>query len=99
MQLRMNIKMKFGPNITQFDKRKKYFKQNGPKNDDNWRRNKEVETYCILCKTFLEQSLQISNRVRGCHTLTILYSFHLQKMTKISCSGMRNEILSSRHQQ
>ena len=44
-------------------------------------------------KTILDQSLWIFNRVRWwCHTLTIFYTFHLQKMTKISFSGKHKQI-------
>ena len=38
-------------------------------------------------QTFLDQSLWIFNRLRWCNTLTIFYTFHLQKMTQISLSG------------
>ena len=55
------------------------------KNDQNRIKNKEVMTFWNFTnfrKTLLDQSLWIFKWASWCHSLTILYSFHIQKWQK-----------------
>ena len=68
------------------NEREKKFPTEQCKNDQNRIKNKEVMTFwnfTIFRKTLLDQSLWIFKWASWwCHSLTILYSFHIQKWQK-----------------